>query len=109
MLKIKNVSKVKGITVNGCRILDIEYSSDISGYIFTLEDTHELSTKGTGLFCIHLVDGYIPNEINFFIMGWKLSTEINLVKDNIINASEFVNCMYELIERGKRIKAAYNV
>jgi hypothetical protein len=69
MLKIKNVSKLKGVIVNGCRVLDIEYSSESSGYIFTMEDTHNLNSENTGQFLIKLLDSnyetkeLIPNRV----------------------------------------------
>ena len=48
MLKIQNVSKIKGKIVNGCRVLDIEYGGVDRGYIFTMQDTHGLNSDNTG-------------------------------------------------------------
>jgi hypothetical protein len=108
MLKIKNVSKLKGLTVNGCRVLDIEYSSESSGYIFTMEDTHNLNSENTGQFLIKLLDSsYETKEYEFFIMGWKMSTERFVSKQRIQSMQGFAVCMYELIDRGIKVSKGF--
>jgi hypothetical protein len=109
MLKIQNVSKIKGLTVNACRVLDIEYSSGDRGYHFTMEDTHHLCSDNTGLFLIKLLDSnYEVDEYEFFIMGWKVSTERSVTKEKIRNMNGFANQMYELIARGIEVRGAYS-
>jgi hypothetical protein len=109
MLKIQNVSKIKGLTVNGCRVLDIEYNSVQEGYIFTMSDTHNLNSENTGQFLIKLLDpNYEVDEYEFYIMGWKISTERSVTKEKIRNMNGFANQMYELIARGIEVRGAYN-
>ena len=109
MLKIQNVSKIKGKIVNGCRVLDIEYNSVQRGYIFTMEDTHGLNSEKTGQFLIKLLDtNYEVDEYEFFIMGWKVSTERSILKQNISSMESFGTCMYGLIERGVKVLKSYN-
>jgi hypothetical protein len=109
MLKIQNVSKIKGKIVNGCRVLDIEYSSVDRGYIFTMEDTHGLNSDKTGEFLIKLLDSnYKIDAFLFFIMGWKLATERDVTKQNISDVNGFAVCMYDLIERGLKVLKSYN-
>ncbi len=109
MLKIQNVSKIKGKIVNGCRVLDIEYSSIERGYIFTMEDTYGLNSENTGQFLIKLLDtNYEVDEYEFFIMGWKVATERSILKQNISSMESFATFMYELIERGIKVLKSYN-
>ncbi len=109
MLKIQNVSKIKGKIVNGCRVLDIEYSSIERGYIFTMEDTHGLNSENTGQFLIKLLDSNFKiEEFEFFIMGWKIATERSVTKQNISDVNGFGVCMYDLIERGIKVKRGYS-
>ena len=109
MLKIQNVSKIKGKIVNGCRVLDIEYSSIERGYIFTMEDTHGLNSENTGQFLIKLLDSNFKiEEFEFFIMGWKIATERSVTKQNISDVNGFGVCMYDLIDRGIKVKGGYN-
>lgn len=109
MLKIQNINKIKGLTVNGCKVLDIEYNSKQRGYIFTMEDTHGLNSEKTGQFLIKLLDtNYEVDEYEFFIMGWKVSTERSVTKEKIRNMNGFANQMYELIERGIKVLKSYN-
>jgi hypothetical protein len=110
MLKIQNVSKIKGKIVNGCRVLDIEYSSVDRGYIFTMEDTHGLNSDKTGEFLIKLLDSnYKIDAFLFFIMGWKLATERDVTKQKIGDMVGFAVCMYDLIEQGIKIKNSYKI
>jgi hypothetical protein len=110
MLKIQNVSKIKGKIVNGCRVLDIEYSSVDRGYIFTMEDTHSLNSDNTGQFLIKLLDSnYKIDAFLFFIMGWKLATERDVTKQKIGDVNGFGVCMYDLIEQGIKIKNSYKI
>jgi hypothetical protein len=109
MLKIQNISKIKGKIVNGCRVLDIEYSSVDRGYIFTMEDTHGFNSDKTGEFLIKLLDtNYEVDEYEFFIMGWKVATERSILKQNISSMESFATFMYELIERGIKVLKSYN-
>ena len=109
MLKIQNVSKIKGKIVNGCRVLDIEYSSIERGYIFTMEDTHGLNSENTGEFLIKLLDSNFKiEEFEFFIMGWKIATERSVTKQNISDVNGFGVCMYDLIEKGIKVKRGYS-
>jgi hypothetical protein len=109
MLKIQNVSKIKGKIVNGCRVLDIEYNSVQRGYIFTMEDTHSLNSEKTGQFLIKLLDSnYEVDEYEFFVMGWKVATERSVTKQKISDVNGFANQMYELIERGVKVLKSYN-
>ncbi len=109
MLKIQNVSKIKGKIVNGCRVLDVEYSSIERGYIFTMEDTHGLNSENTGEFLIKLLDSNFKiEEFEFFIMGWKIATERSVTKQNISDVNGFGVCMYDLIERGIKVKRGYS-
>jgi hypothetical protein len=109
MLKIQNISKIKGKIVNGCRVLDIEYNSVQRGYIFTMEDTHGLNSENTGQFLIKLLDtNYEVDEYEFFIMGWKVATERSILKQNISSMESFATFMYELIERGIKVLKSYN-
>jgi hypothetical protein len=109
MLKIQNVSKIKGKIVNGCRVLDIEYSSIERGYIFTMEDTHGLNSENTGQFLIKLLDSNFKiEEFEFFIMGWKIATERSVTKQNISDVNGFGVCMYGLIERGIKVLKGYS-
>ena len=110
MLKIQNVHKIKGKIVNGCRVVDIEYSSVDRGYIFTMEDTHHLNSENTGQFLIKLLDNqYQEDEFLFFIMGWKISTERIVTKKRIGDMNGFMNCMYTLIEKGINVRKSYKV
>jgi len=110
MLKIQNVSKIKGKIVNGCRVLDIEYGGVDRGYIFTMQDTHGLNSDNTGEFLIKLLDSnYEIDAFLFFIMGWKLATERDVTKQNISDVNGFSVCMYDLIEKGIKIKNTYSI
>jgi len=110
MLKIQNVSKIKGLTVNACRVLDIEYSSGDRGYHFTMEDTHHLCSDNTGLFLIKLLDSnYEVDEYEFFVMGWKVATERSVTKQKISDVNGFAVCMYDLIEQGIKVKNTYKI
>jgi hypothetical protein len=110
MLKIQNVSKIKGKIVNGCRVLDIEYSSVDRGYIFTMQDTHGLNSDNTGQFLIKLLDSnYEIDAFLFFIMGWKAATERDVTKQKIGDVNGFGVCMYDLIEQGIKVKNTYKI
>jgi hypothetical protein len=110
MLKIQNVSKIKGKIVNGCRVLDIEYNTKERGYIFTMEDRHGLNSDKTGEFLIKLLDSnYKIDAFGFFIMGWKLATERDVTKQKISDVNGFAVCMYDLIEQGIKIKNGYKI
>ena len=109
MLKIQNINKIKGLTVNGCKVLDIEYNTIQRGYIFTMEDTYGLNSENTGQFLIKLLDtNYEVDEYEFFIMGWKVATERSILKQNISSMESFATFMYELIERGVKVLKSYN-
>lgn len=108
MLKIQNANRIIGMTANGCRVVDVEYSSGKFGYFFKLTDNHNLNTCGhivpPGYIQIRLLETDDVDRYRLFIMGWQVCTEIDVTKNDIKGPPDLASLMYKIIDKAVEAK-----
>ncbi len=107
MLKIQNVNRIVGMTANGCRVVDVEYSTEKRGYFFKLTDKHGLNSEDTGYFQIRLLETDEVDRYSLFVMGWHICTVICITKDDMKGPPDLASLMYTIIDKAVEAKNQY--
>lgn len=107
MLKIQNVNRIVGMTANGCRVVDVEYSTEKHGYFFNLVDKHELNSEGSEYFQIRLLETDEVDRYSLFVMGWHICTVMCITKDDMKGPPALASLMYTIIDKAIEAKNQY--